>query len=311
MFYHVSKDTNIALYADDTKIWREITCSKDHFALQNDIDNLLSWAVDNKMNFHPSKCKALSVTNQRNILHNLPCTIFNYKLGSTYIDYVSCQVDLGVSVSSRLLFKEHCEKLAARANSKLGLLMRTCHFTTNKKQKRSFYLAIVRSNFEHCSVIWRPTSSNQILKFEAIQKRAVKWILGQKFDHYSEIEYFEKQKQLDILPIKLKFAFNDLVLLYKIINSLIPIKLPDEFCLRNPNHVRYTRQTSNVIDLKDKTQIESSIKPNSDSFKHCFYYRTMKMWNRLPYIMRQETKISVFKTKVTKFLWTTDLDWPD
>ena len=246
MFNHVSSDTYIALYADDTKIWREIISSEDHFTLQKDIDNLFSWATTNKMNFHPSKTKALSVTNQRNILHNLPCTIFNYKLNFTYIDYVPCQVDLGVSISNRLLFKEHCEKLVARANSKLGLLMRTCHFTTNKKQKRAFYLAIVRSNFEHCSVIWRPNSSNQISKFDAIQKRAVKWIIGRRFDHLSDDEYFEKQKENDILPIKMKFMLNDLVLMYKIINSLVPINLPEQFTITDPSHVRYTRQTSNI-----------------------------------------------------------------
>ena len=54
----------MALYADDTKIWREIVISEDNFILQN--DNLHKWLVDNKVNFHPSKCKALSSTiNQR------------------------------------------------------------------------------------------------------------------------------------------------------------------------------------------------------------------------------------------------------
>ena len=63
MFHHASKGTRMALYAVDTKIWREIKCSEDHFALQNDIDKLFAWSVANKMKFHPCKCRALSVTN--------------------------------------------------------------------------------------------------------------------------------------------------------------------------------------------------------------------------------------------------------
>ena len=98
MFKCVSKETNIALYADDTKIWRDIEYSSDHFALQNDINNLFNWSIENKMSFHPSKCKALSVTYQRNILHNLPCTIFNYKLDSNCIDYVTYHTDFGVYI---------------------------------------------------------------------------------------------------------------------------------------------------------------------------------------------------------------------
>ena len=59
----ISSGTNIALYADDTKIWREILSDLDQISLQKDIDELYKWSVDNKMNFHPEKCKVLAVTN--------------------------------------------------------------------------------------------------------------------------------------------------------------------------------------------------------------------------------------------------------
>ena len=65
IFSCISEGTSIALYADDTKIWRRITCYEDHHILQSDIDRLLAWSIDNKMTFHPSKCKALSVTTQK------------------------------------------------------------------------------------------------------------------------------------------------------------------------------------------------------------------------------------------------------
>ena len=62
VFSCVSPSTNIALYADDTKIWRSILKFEDHFALQNDINNLFNWSVKNKMVFHPKKFKALALT---------------------------------------------------------------------------------------------------------------------------------------------------------------------------------------------------------------------------------------------------------
>ena len=199
MFNCVSNDTSTALYADDTKIWREIGSLEDNFALQNDIDTLNEWSLANKMKFHPSKCKALSVSNHSHILHNLPFTKFIYKLGNVFIDYIESQVDLGVTVSSKLYWTEQCDKLTKSARSKLSLLMRTCHFTSNKKQKRAFYLTVVRSMFEHSSVIWHPVSKNKLYKFESIQKKAVKWINGQPFDHYSDIEYADKLKEVGIL----------------------------------------------------------------------------------------------------------------
>ena len=56
-------------------------------------------------------------------------------------------MDLSVTVTNKLLWTNHCDKLAKNANPKLALLMRTFHFSTNKKQKRAYYLTVVRSRF--------------------------------------------------------------------------------------------------------------------------------------------------------------------
>ena len=81
--------------------------------------------------------------------------------------------------------------------------MRTCNFMSNKRQKRAFYLTIVRSTFEHGSLIWSPQGSTQIMKFDSLLKRAIKWINGESFVSYSDREFFQKQKELQILPIRL------------------------------------------------------------------------------------------------------------
>ena len=43
MFECISQKTDIALYADDTKIWRKIKISEDNFILQSDIDKVFVW----------------------------------------------------------------------------------------------------------------------------------------------------------------------------------------------------------------------------------------------------------------------------
>ena len=306
----ISEGTNISLYADDTKIWRVINFSEDHFILQDDINKLYNWSKNNLIKFHPSKCKALSVTYERNILHNLPTTIFNYKLGSNYIDYTSSQVDVGITVTSKLLWTSHHDTLLANATSKLGLLTITCHFTMNLKQKRTFYLVLIRSLFEHCSVIWRPISNNQISKFEMLQKRAIKWIIGRQFDHLSDEDLYEKEKECDILPIKLKFLLNDLILFYKIVNSLVPISLPDEFSLVDPKNLRFTRSTQSIISLDDKSTYKCITKPCISAYENCYFFRTMAIWNNLPHSIRQLPSLSIFKLKLTEFLWSVELDWP-
>ena len=60
----LSPGTNLALYADDTKIWRTIISESDHDTLQRDITYLNDWARQNMMNFHPQKCKVVSVAHR-------------------------------------------------------------------------------------------------------------------------------------------------------------------------------------------------------------------------------------------------------
>ena len=52
------------------------------------------------MVFHPSKCKALSISKKRNVFDNLPFNIFIYELNGILIDYVETHKDLGVLSNS-------------------------------------------------------------------------------------------------------------------------------------------------------------------------------------------------------------------
>ena len=49
IYENIEPNTNIALNADDTKIWREIKSDNDCDILQKDIDALYTWYKNNKM----------------------------------------------------------------------------------------------------------------------------------------------------------------------------------------------------------------------------------------------------------------------
>ena len=85
IYEQVSPGTNIALYADDTKIWRKITSFEDCRILNNDINALNNWAKLNKMRFHFKKCKALSVSLKHPNYYILPFDRFAYNTSSILI----------------------------------------------------------------------------------------------------------------------------------------------------------------------------------------------------------------------------------
>ena len=147
-FLRPSTPLIMALYADDTKIWREIIVWDDHLEIQNDIENLLRWANMNEITFHPQKCKVVSVA-KNSFEPILPFQLFIYELGGTLLDYASSEKDLGVMVNRTLTFDDQCNNRYSTMNQKLGLFRCVCY----QKQKRIVFLAIVRSQFNHCTAL--------------------------------------------------------------------------------------------------------------------------------------------------------------
>ena len=142
--------------------------------LQSDIDFLSKWAVDNKMRFHPSKCKVLTVSS-RSV--NFSAFSFIYHLNNSPLTFVDCETDLGVDITPRLSWNSQCNRIYSKACQQLGIVRRNGHIVTLPKCRRALYLSLVRSQFENCSIIWRPTTSSLTSKLESLQKRALKWIM--------------------------------------------------------------------------------------------------------------------------------------
>ena len=137
----LSQGTELALYADDTKIWRGITSYSDHQLLQNGINYLNSWATSNKTKFHPLKCKVVSIHSSPSPLAFLPFVNFHYQLRENLLEYTENEKDLGVLINCKLNFNEQQDNLLLKANQQFGLVKRTCNFVTDVRRRRVLYLS--------------------------------------------------------------------------------------------------------------------------------------------------------------------------
>ena len=215
----VSPGTQIALYADDTKIWRRIVTPNDHKILQNDINALFQWSIENKMRFHAEKCKVLSVNHfHYNLFSELPFFLYPYQINAVLLDYCTEEKDLGIIITNKFHFTNHHHEILSKAINQFNLLRRTCHFGKNSHKRKTLYLALV---FDHGSQVWSP-NINALNQFENFQKSCVKWILKEQFTQYNEVEYLEKLSSLNILPLEYKFILSDLLLFHKLVYEQIP-----------------------------------------------------------------------------------------
>ena len=303
----INKGSSLLLYADDTKLFREISNDHDCLLLQQDINTLNNWATANKMKFHPDKCKVLSVSLQRSNRDPFP-----YKLSGVPLQHVNSEKDLGVHIASNLCWTNHCNHLLYKASRNLGLLRRTCNFVKNTRQRRSLYIAMVRSQFEHCSSIWSSCSSTTLDKFESLQKRGIKWILGEEFLSYPEEIYYNKCKRLDILPIKSRFLLKDLKIFHSIVNSTSAIPLPAHMHFYEGNsrlrsshldHLSITSDISPRITVNYSSSHKEAASSSLTQFANSYFYRSMNLWNLLPLSTREISFPKRFETAVTEFLW--------
>ena len=299
--------TNITMYADDTKIWRQMAGYNDHLQLQKDIDFLLDWSIRNKMKFHPSKCKVLMISRfNPPLVDELPCIQYFYYLGNSLLNYTDSEKDLGIMMNRTQNFTEHTNFLYSRANQRFGLLKRTCHFIDSAAKRRILYLTMVRSIFEHCPVVWRPSSISSVNKLESIQKRAIKWI-NQDLSNVSyssdKLLYFTHCKQLSILPVQYRFDFHDLKLFHLIVHKFSSIKLPTYLHFYNgSSRLRFTH-LDHLSLITDTVPTGARSSESKRGFANSYFYRTHLSWNRLPLSLREIIRPSEFKCKLLQFIW--------
>ena len=283
--------TNIAMYADDTKIWRSINCENDHKLLQNDVNYLHNWSILNKMKFHPAKCNVLSVSHLRQpLLGILPEIEFMYCLGNEMIDYCTEEKDLGVKINCKLNWNDHCNYLVSKANQKFGLLKRTCHFVKNTNRRRVLYLTLVRSIFEHCPIVWHPSSKFALKSLEDVQKRGIKWILDDYTSCSKEL-YIIKCKQLDLLPVSHRLKLFDLTFFHQIFYNCSPVKFPHYLTPYQGSRLRSSHldRLCLVSSVTPKVTTSRGTSDNNHlprNFENSYFYRTHLVWNRLPHDTR-------------------------
>ena len=162
----------IALYADDCKSSRIINSASDQNMFQEDLDNLHRWSLRNFMDFNVKKCKIMRITKKKQPFFS------NCFLDNSVLEEVNEFRDLGITTDQHLRWNLQIDKVTvAKANRMLGLIKRTCRDFDDRKTLRTLYCALVRSNLQHCSVIWSPYTRKGIEKLEKVQKRATKFIL--------------------------------------------------------------------------------------------------------------------------------------
>jgi hypothetical protein len=110
-------ESNIRLFADDCIIYRKINDSSDIDKLQNDLNKLGEWALENELKISPSKSKAVSFTKAR-VKERI-----RYYIWDRLIQEANSIKYLGIIICSNLNWADHVNYTLPKAWKALHFIM--------------------------------------------------------------------------------------------------------------------------------------------------------------------------------------------
>ena len=115
----ISPETQCAIFADDTKIYRQIKTKEDSKALQEDINRIAAWGDKWDLKFNSSKCVCLTVNTTKNP------KLTNYTMNQLQLARQSSMNYLGTIVNEDLKWTTNINAMIRKAHSRLWLVRRT------------------------------------------------------------------------------------------------------------------------------------------------------------------------------------------
>ena len=151
------RDSKIATFADDTKIFRTINSDADALALQKDLKNFEDNSKYVNLTLNASKCEVLRVTRKHNKI------IYPYKLScGTILTSTVCERDLGILTSPDLTWSKHINHQCKKASKTLGYVRSSTLDIKSITVRRTLYLSMVRAQLCYGSQIWAPQTVTTI-----------------------------------------------------------------------------------------------------------------------------------------------------
>ena len=265
------------LFADDALVYRTITSPSDARELQEDLDRLTKWQHDWQMQFNPSKCYVMHVTNTKGQQHH------DYQLCNQTLSVVKSQPYLGVHLQDNLGWSIHIGHVTSKASRMLGVVRRNLH-NCPESVKETAYFSLVRPHTEYASAVWDPYQKNDKKRVERIQRSAARFVKSNYQRTKGTVTSLLNDLGWQSLEDRRRAA--RLTIMYKIVND--DVDIPRDRYLTPVT--RLSRHSNSQSFIQYHTRLQSH--------KYSFFPRTITEWNSLPETTVKATSTQAFKSQL-------------
>nr|VZI47861.1 unnamed protein product [Spirometra erinaceieuropaei] len=266
---------DVAMFADDIKIWSTIRREVDEARLQTSLDHLEQWSKDWLLPFNVNKCTFLRVgrTSSPNRMV--------YRLTGKPLQEVDAQKDLGVWITTSLKPSLQCSEVAKSATSMLYLVKRAFS-SFDEDCFAKVFQPFVRPHLEFAIQAWRPWTAKDLGILEKVQRRATKLVSGQ-----CSLPYKTRLANLDLFPLSYRQLRGELIQAFHIVrNQGCCLAFGVFFELATTTNLRGHPLKLRVAVVRQDTR------------KFFFSNRVVAAWNALPEDVVMSGSVNTFKCRL-------------
>lgn len=273
----------IYMYADDTKIGREVSCERDGQALQTDLDSLVQWAHTWQLCFNVDKCKIMHLGSKNS---GLDYTMKHYEKGKEVLMTLQTtkeEKDLGIWITDTLKASKNVAQAVSKANRILGLIKRSFSYLDMHLVKQ-LYTVMVRPHLEYGNAVCHPQLKKDTEMLESVQHRATRLIPG-----FWKLSYEERLTKMKLPSLMYRRLRGDAIEVFKHLHGVYGVKCMEMLPLSQGSS---TRGHSWKLQKRD---CNTSLRAGS------FGMRVVNFWNSLSEEVVQSPSVSVFKIRFDHF----------
>jgi ribonuclease P/MRP protein subunit RPP40 len=261
-------------FADDAKLYRQVSDQICVDALREDLRNLYQWSEDWQMLFNIDKCKVMhfGYKNPRQ----------QYCIGDNILSVVEEEKDLGVIIQNDLKVSQQCSKVVKTANQILGMIRRSFQ-NRSKYIMLLLYKSLVRPHLEYCVQVWRPHLAKDINLIENVQRRATRMI-----PELCGMTYEERLMVLNLTTLETRRLRGDLIEIFKILKGF--------------DKTSITLCTNQLTFLRGHTLKLFKNRFNTNIGKFNFVNRSVDEWNKLSEDIVSCNSVDSFKNKLDRYI---------
>ena len=280
-----SHNLNYHFYADDSQLYLSIKPSNVNdliFSLEKCILEVKDWMEKNKLKLNDEKTEVVLINPK-----NYDVNISSLKIGDEDIIFNEKAKNLGVYLDKDLNMNFQITNLSKAIYLEIRKLKHISKFVSNSCLK-TLAASFILSRLDYCNALYKNLNKYQIDQLQKLQNFAAKVVMSKSlYDHVTPCLI-----ELHWLPVSFRIDFKIAVLSFKCLHDLAPTYLSDLIEEYHPS--RNLRSSTQKLLKKKVVKFEKLGKKS-------FAYSAPQVWNSLPFYLRNETSLEVFKKKLKTF----------